>query len=62
MIQGCICSVHDHVKVDDAGQRHGIRVEAGARKVLVQGNLTYGNREQGIADASGEAMVVGNGG
>ncbi|MCY3760041.1 MAG: right-handed parallel beta-helix repeat-containing protein [Gemmatimonadetes bacterium] len=60
VIQGCICSVHDHVKVDDAGQRYGIRVEAGARNVLVQGNLAYGNREQGVSDATGEAMVAGN--
>ena len=60
VIQGCICSVHDHVKVDDAGQRHGIRVDAGARNVLVHGNLTYGNREQGISDSTGDAAVAGN--
>ena len=60
VIQGCICSVHDHVKVDDAGQRYGIRVEAGARNVLVQGNLACGNRGQGVSDATGAAAVLEN--
>ena len=47
--------------VDDEGQQHGMRIQAGSEDVLVHGNVTYGNREQGILDETGEAVVADNG-
>jgi hypothetical protein len=60
VIQGCICSVHDHAYVDSLGQGWGIRIGRGAADVLVCGNLTYGNRRGGIVDESGRAVLSGN--
>lgn len=50
IIQGCICSSHDHVCVDDPGQEYGIRIARGAEDVLLSGNLAHGNRKQAVRD------------
>lgn len=55
VIQGCICSAHDHVCVDDLGQEYGIHIKRTSEDVLCQGNLTYANKKQGVLDEAAEA-------
>ena len=58
VIQGCICSGHDHVVVDDSGQQHGINIKDEVLNIVVNGNATYGNRAEPILDETERAVVV----
>ena len=60
IVQGCICSAHNHAYVDNPGQQHGIHIKAGSQNVIVLGNITYGNRKQAILDDMGKATIVNN--
>jgi len=60
VIQGCICSVHAHVSVDNQGQQSGIHIKAGSENVLVNGNISYGNNKEGILDDTERATIVNN--
>ena len=60
VIQGCICSGHDHVVVDDPGQQHGINIKDAVLNIVVNGNVTYGNRAEAILDETERAVVVNN--
>ena len=48
VIAQCICSGHDHVSVDNQGQLYGIHVGPGGEDVVINGNITHSNGEQGI--------------
>ena len=60
VIQGCICSVHPHVFVDNPGQKFGIHIKAASENVLVNGNITYGNGRKGVLDDTARATIANN--
>jgi hypothetical protein len=51
----CICSGHDHAAVRNHGQEYGIHIGSEVKNVVVQGNITHGNREESILMESREA-------
>jgi hypothetical protein len=60
IVHGCICSVHDHEVVEDAGQQYGIYIKENSQDVLVNGNITYGNSERGICNETRKAVIANN--
>lgn len=60
IVSGCICSVHKHASVGNAGQQHGIHIKTGSKDVVLQGNITHGNAKQGILDDTGKALIANN--
>jgi len=55
VIAQCICSGHDHVAVGNHGQPYGIHVGPEGKDVMVEGNLTHSNGEQGVRLESQDA-------
>jgi len=60
IVSGCICSVHKHASVGNAGQQRGIHIKTGSKDVVLQGNIAYGNAKQGIMDDTGKALAANN--
>lgn len=52
IIQGCICSVHDHVWINIIPQQFGVKICKGAANVVVNGCITYGHALGEIVDES----------